>query len=302
MRMVTFTHPEHGVRIGVMSGSGLIIDLLQASKDLNLKPPCEMADMVDVIAAGSLALDWIRGVAGRASGHYKLHDVELQAPINRPRKNIFCVGWNYVEHFEEGAASRSHQPEMPTHPTFFTKAPTTANGPYSDVPSHAGLTDQLDWEAELALVIGETGKNIRLADAMNHVFGYTIANDVSGREIQRRHGQQWFKGKSLDGSCPMGPWITTKDEIADPQSLDISCKVNGSIKQQSNTKHMYFKIPQIIEQLSAGLTLEAGDVILTGTPAGVGHARKPPEFLHVGDILETSIEQLGSLRNMIAEG
>lgn len=157
----------------------------------------------------------------------------------------------------------------------------------------------LDWEAELAVIVGVSGKNIAESDAMKHVFGYTIANDISARDIQRRHGQQWFKGKSLDGTCPMGPWIVTADEIADINSLLISCSLNGVIKQEAKTSQLHFKIPRIISELSFGMTLEAGDLILTGTPSGVGHARTPPQFMKPGDILETQISEIGSLKNKI---
>jgi 2-keto-4-pentenoate hydratase/2-oxohepta-3-ene-1,7-dioic acid hydratase in catechol pathway len=148
-------------------------------------------------------------------------------------------------------------------------------------------------------LIGRGGINIGEADAMKHVFGYTVVNDVSAREVQRRHGQQWFKGKSLDGHCPMGPWIVTADRVKDWWDLRVVTRVNGVIKQDSNTRHMYFKLPRIIAELSAGLTLEPGDIISTGTPAGVGHARTPPEFLHAGDLLETEIVGIGLLRNRI---
>ncbi|MCE9639368.1 MAG: fumarylacetoacetate hydrolase family protein, partial [Betaproteobacteria bacterium] len=198
------------------------------------------------------------------------------------------------------AKARPHVQEMPAHPAFFSKAPTSVNGPYADVPAHKGVTEKLDWEVELGLIIGKGGSNITEADALAHIFGYTVVNDVSARDVQRQHGQQWFKGKSLDGHCPMGPWIATADEIANPQELDIECRVNGVIKQKSNTRQMYFKIPRILAELSAGLTLEPGDIICSGTPAGVGHARTPPEFMKSGDVLETEIRGLGLLRNKIS--
>jgi 2-keto-4-pentenoate hydratase/2-oxohepta-3-ene-1,7-dioic acid hydratase in catechol pathway len=162
-----------------------------------------------------------------------------------------------------------------------------------------GVTEKLDWEVELGVIIGRGGRNIAEADAMKQVFGYTVINDVSAREVQRQHGQQWFKGKSLDGSCPMGPWIVTADEVPDPHVLRVTCRVNGVTKQDANTRQMYFRIPRIIAELSAGLTLEPGDVISTGTPAGVGHARTPPEFMAPGDLLETEVEGIGLLRNRI---
>ena len=167
------------------------------------------------------------------------------------------------------------------------------------VPFDPEVNKTLDWEAELGVVIGPGGKNIAEADAMKHVFGYLVVNDVSVRYIQRQHGGQWFKGKSVDGTCPMGPWITTADEVRDPHALRITSRVNGDTKQDSNTSYMYFKIPRIIAELSYGLTLEPGDVISTGTPAGVGHARTPPEFMKAGDVLETEVEGLGLLRNKL---
>ena len=297
MRLVTFTPRAHGPQhLGLIRDGKDVIDLKNAGGE----PPFDAADMVSLIAAGDAALAWLRDVASKAKNSVPLDKVILLAPIPRPRKNVFCVGWNYLEHFEEGAKARPHVQEMPAHPAFFSKAPTTVNGPYADVPAHRGVTEKLDWEVELGVIIGKGGSNIREADAMTHIFGYTVVNDVSAREVQRRHGQQWFKGKSLDGHCPMGPWIATADEIANPQELDIACRVNGVTKQQSNTRHMYFKIPRIIAELSAGLTLEPGDIICTGTPAGVGHARTPPEFMRPGDVLETEIRGLGLLRNKIA--
>ncbi len=173
------------------------------------------------------------------------------------------------------------------------------NGPYDRIPLHPGVTEKVDWEVELGVIIGKGGRNIAEADALKHVFGYTVINDVSAREVQRKHGQQWMKGKSLDGHCPMGPWIATADEVKDWANLDVITRVNGVVKQNSNTRYMHFKVPRIIAELSAGLTLEPGDIISTGTPAGVGHARTPPEFLKAGDVLETEVRGIGMLRNTI---
>lgn len=302
MRLVTYIENDKPARIGVIAKDGSVIDLARAARKAGVKLPFVADDMIDLIFSGKKGLAAAKkAVAGLRTGHHKIDSVELLAPIPRPDRNIFCVGWNYVEHFEEGAKARPHVQEMPKHPAFFTKQPGTANGPYSDVPSHRKVTEKLDWEVELAVVIGTGGINISAKDAMKHIFGYMVANDVSAREVQRQHGQQWFKGKSLDGHCPMGPWLATADEVKNPQNLDLSCRVNGVVKQSSNTRCMYFKIPQIIAELSAGLTLEPGDIILTGTPAGVGHARNPPEFMKPGDILETEVTGLGVLRNKIAK-
>ena len=227
-----------------------------------------------------------------------LADVKLHAPIPRPAKNVFCVGWNYLPHFEEGAKKLHDDRKLPDHPVFFSKVPTTVNGPYDAIPHDASLSTSMDWEVELGVVIGRGGKNIAEADAMRHVFGYTVINDVSWRDLQRRHGGQWLKGKSLDGTCPMGPCIVTADGL-DWGGLRVTCRVNGVVKQDSNTRHMFFKVPRLIAELSAGMTLESGDVISTGTPEGVGYARTPPEFLKPGDLLETEIEGIGVLRNTI---
>ena len=270
--------------------------MLQPEHLMEVKVP----NMIALIASGRAGLAKInKSIRNHKGEGIALASVRVLAPIPRPSKNVFCVGWNYVEHFEEGAKARTNVTEMPAHPTFFTKSPTTVNGPYDRIPLHAGVTEKVDWEVELGVIIGRGGINIKEADAMKHVFGYTVINDVSAREVQRRHGQQWFKGKSLDGHCPMGPWIVTADKVKSWWDLRVVTRVNGVIKQDSNTRHMYFKIPRIIAELSAGMTLEPGDIISTGTPAGVGHARTPPEFLKAGDILETEIAGIGLLRNPI---
>jgi 2-keto-4-pentenoate hydratase/2-oxohepta-3-ene-1,7-dioic acid hydratase in catechol pathway len=227
--------------------------------------------------------------------------VRLHAPIPRPRKNVFCVGWNYLEHFEEGGRKLKDDRELPKHPVFFTKVPTTVTGPYETIPFHGHLSTSLDWEVELGVVIGTAGRDISEQDAMRHVFGYTCVNDLSWRDIQRRHGGQWFKGKSLDGTCPMGPWIVTADSL-DAGDLRVTTRVNGVAKQDSRTKFLYFKLPRLIAELSAGMTLEPGDIISSGTPEGVGYARNPPEFLAPGDLLETEIEGIGTMRNPVGDG
>lgn len=295
MRLITYRTPAGAHRTGLVTQDDTVVELAA----LGGNPPFDTSDMLSLIGAGAASLEWIRANAARAAGAAPLASVTLLAPIPRPRKNVFCVGWNYLEHFREGEKIRPHVTDMPTHPTFFSKTPTTVIGPYDPVPYDAKITDKLDWEAELGVIIGTGGINLSEADAMKHVFGYTVINDVSGRDIQRQHGQQWFKGKSLDGTCPMGPWILTADEVADPHALDIGCKLNGVAKQASNTSYMYFKIPRIIAELSHGLTLEPGDIISTGTPQGVGHARTPPEFMKRGDVLETEVQGIGVLRNRI---
>jgi 2-keto-4-pentenoate hydratase/2-oxohepta-3-ene-1,7-dioic acid hydratase in catechol pathway len=298
MRLVTFA-PEKGAapRVGLVRDGNQVLDLTQAGG----KPPFDPQDMVSLIAAGAKALAWLRKSAAKARKTLPLAKVRLLAPSPRPRKNVFCVGWNYVEHFEEGRAGRAQAQELPAHPAFFSKPPTAVIGPYETVPLHAGVTEKLDWEVEVGVIIGRGGINIQESGAWKHVFGYTVINDVSAREVQRHHGGQWFRGKSLDGTCPMGPWIVTADEVPDPHALRLTSRVNGAAKQDSNTSYMYFKIPRIIAELSAGLTLEPGDIISTGTPAGVGHARTPPEFMKAGDVLETEVVGIGLLRNRIGK-
>jgi len=225
-------------------------------------------------------------------------DCELCAPIPEPRRNIMCLGLNYADHAAESQGTTPDQVELPRSPVVFTKATTTVTGPYADIPVDQRVTRRLDWEVELAFVIGRGGRFIARSEAMEHVFGYTIVNDLSARERQKHH-KQFFLGKSMNGSCPMGPWITTADEIPDPHALAIRSTVNGGIKQDSNTSNLIFDIPHIIEELSTVMTLLPGDIIATGTPAGVGFARTPPEYLHPGDVVECEVEGLGTLRNTI---
>jgi len=227
-----------------------------------------------------------------------LETVTLLAPAH-PRKNVFCVGRNYLGHAEEVARTRGIELKLPPVPTFFTKAPTAIVGPGATVHLSASLSDQYDYEAELAVVIGTRCRDVAESDALGVIFGYTCLNDVTARDLQKDH-QQWFKGKSLDETCPIGPWIVSADEIPDPHALDISMRIDGVVKQSSNTSQLIFNIPRIIASLSAGLTLEPGDVIATGTPDGVGFARTPPEFLSDGAHMEVEIAGIGTLRNTIA--
>lgn len=221
-------------------------------------------------------------------------DFEWQAPIPRPAKNIFCVGKNYVEH----AIELGSEADIPEHVMLFSKVPTTVIGHNTAIPNHQGVTDQLDYEGELAVVIGKTGRSINKEDALDYVFGYTIINDVTARDMQAKH-KQFLLGKSLDGSCPMGPVIVHKSEIADPNQLQIETKVNGEIRQKSSTENFIFPVEEIIAVVSKGMTLEPGDIIATGTPAGVGKGFNPPKFLQSGDSVKITVEKIGTLVNSI---
>lgn len=226
----------------------------------------------------------------------KLEQVHILAPIPNPVRNIFCVGKNYQDHVSEMAkVGHSKETEI-VHPHFFTKATNAINGPYSKVYMHPNVTRQVDYEGELAVIIGKRGINIAEEVAFEYVFGYTILNDLTARDLQKNH-VQWFKGKSLDGFCPMGPWIVTKDEIGYPVELEIRTWVNGELRQHSNTKHMIFDIAKLISILSQGMTLEPGDILATGTPSGVGMGFNPPKLLKPGDAVRIEIEKIGYIEN-----
>lgn len=298
MRLATFSPaPADPARVGALLPDGGILDLAEEARGCGRALPFD--DMISLIAAGEAGLAAVRDLAAapRARG-LPLDRVRLRAPIPRPRKNVFCVGWNYLEHFQEGEKFRQAKADLPAHPVFFSKATSSVNGPYDPIPWDPSVTTQVDWEVELGVVVGKAGKNIPEERGLEHVFGYTVVNDVSARDLQRAHGGQWHKGKSLDGYCPMGPWIATADEV-DPADLRVITRVNGAVKQDSSTRHLYFKIPRLLSELSLGLTLEPGDLVSTGTPQGVGFARTPPEYLKLGDVLETEIVGLGLLRNVV---
>ena len=229
---------------------------------------------------------------------FPLHETRLAAPV-RPQKNVFCVGRNYLEHAREGARALGRELKLPEVPTFFTKAPTAVADPDSQLRFSARLSAEYDWEGELAVIIGRRIKDCSIDRASETVFGYTCLNDITARNLQRAHGQ-WFKGKSLDQSCPLGPWIVTPESAGDAQSMALRLRVNGAVKQSANTRDMIFPIARIIAELSKGMTLEPGDVIATGTPEGVGFARTPPEFFADGDSVEVEIERIGTLRNSIS--
>jgi len=287
-------------------GSALLLDALDAS---DLPPAVSAAfasgSLLAVIAAGPAAIE----AAGRAAAEAeagRLPDavrsadkLRLRAPVPQPAKNVVCVGRNYAEHIAEGERAQNIKIGVTEHPVFFTKPATAVIGPGETIPIFPHLSSKIDYEVELAVVMGKAGRDIPAERALEHVFGYTILNDVTARDIQRRHGGQFFKGKALDGSCPMGPWIVTADELQDPAKLGIRLWVNGELRQDSTTAAMIFDIPTLIASMSEGMTLEPGDILATGTPSGVGYAMEPPAFLKHGDVVTCEIDGIGRLENPV---
>ncbi|MCB9432874.1 MAG: fumarylacetoacetate hydrolase family protein [Ardenticatenaceae bacterium] len=285
MKLVTYQ--LNGVeKIGAVTGAGVV--------DLTAVSPT----MLGLIEMGAEGLAQARDVVAGAETAVSLADITLLAPIPVPRRNLMCVGKNYLGHVEEIALAQGLPVDVPELPLIFNKATTTVNAPYGDIPYFGHVSTHIDWEAELVVIIGKQGRGIAKDDARSHVFGYTVLNDVTARDVQRKH-KQFFVGKSFDGSAPLGPWIVTADEVADPQNLRVTCHVNGVLKQNGNTQKMIFGVDEVIHQLSKAMTLLPGDIIATGTPDGVGVARTPPEFLKPGDVVETEVEGVGALRNVV---
>lgn len=306
LRLVTFSPTaDQKPRIGVVLNDGQVIDIAMELQNSKMVTSFDPYSMLSLIHRGNEGLNQIQEIQSRAMRlrimRPTVNQVKLFSPIPRPQSNIYAVGWNYLDHFEEGREARADKAiqEFPKNPVFFTKGVYTMNGPFDPIPFDATNSIQADWEVELALIIGKTGRNISEEKAMDYVYGYSVYNDTTLREVQqKRHGGQWFKGKSLDGYGPMGPWILTADAV-DLNQTRLICRVNGVEKQNGTYAQMYFKIPRIIAELSRGLTLEAGDIIATGTPPGVGFSRKPPEFLKPGDIMESEVTGIGIIRNPI---
>ncbi|GAC1638348.1 MAG: fumarylacetoacetate hydrolase family protein [Candidatus Dormibacteraceae bacterium] len=257
----------------------------------------EFADLRALIDSGEGGLAHVgSALSSSRSKSHQLADLELLAPLGRPRGNVIAIGRNYQKHAEETAHVAGHESSPPT---VFTKAITSLTEPFADIVIDPSISDKLDWEVELAILIGKGGSNVKRSQAMDFVFGYTVLNDVTARDIQTDWGGQYFKGKSLDRSCPTGPWVVTKDEIEDPQALNLVLRINGKVKQQGNTSDMIYPVDAIIEWVSRGMTLLPGSIIASGTPDGVGFARTPPEFLKAGDVMDSEIEGIGLLRNRI---
>ncbi|MFE3558159.1 fumarylacetoacetate hydrolase family protein [Streptomyces sp. NPDC059193] len=300
MRLLTFTTTaDSAARLGA-EADGLVVDLAALADRAGVRLP---HDLLSFIQAGPAALE----TAGRllaadpadrpAGSVHRLDEVTLRAP-HRPGK-IIGVGLNYVEHVEESSRSLDTDKERPPRPVLFSKPATAVTGPGQPILHNADLTTQLDWECELAVVIGRTAFRVSEEEAYDHVFGYAIVNDISARD-QRRSGQ-WFFSKGQDSYAPFGPVVVTADAIPDPMALDLSLRVNGVTKQKSNTRHMLFPIARLIADISSGMTLEPGDVIATGSPSGVGAGMVPPEFLVPGDTVEATVELIGTLTNPVVD-
>ena len=281
MKLATFRSDGH-VRLGAVSPDG--------SHIIEISSPAGMLALID---SGERGLEKARTASGR---EHAIDSVELLPPLPDPRGNVIAIGRNYEKHAAETARLEGREPSPPT---VFTKAITSLTGPFDDIAIDPGISDKIDWEVELAVIIGKAGANINRSDARRHVFGYMALNDVSARDIQNDWGGQYFKGKSLDRTCPTGPWIVTADEIPDPQSLRLLLRISGESKQDGHTRDMIYGVDPIIEWVSKGMTLMPGTIIATGTPDGVGFARTPPEFLRPGDVMETEVEHIGVLRNRI---
>ncbi len=293
MRLVTFSDAQ-GSRIGVAdAASGTIVDLSAGTR--------LPRDMNAFIALGGNGLARARGAVKSGEGRIPAAAVKLCAPIPRPARNVLCVGKNYHEHareFHSSGVDASGKEAIPEVPVMFTKWPNSVIGPGDPIPTANDYTDSTDYEGELTVVIGEGGRNIAGQDAYGHVYGYTIINDVTARTLQNRH-RQWFLGKSLDGYCPMGPCIVTADEIRDVSRLTLVTHVNGELRQSASVGQLIFDIPALIECVSRVMTLEPGDLIATGTCAGVGIGFNPPKFLKKGDVVAVTIEPIGTLENPV---
>ena len=299
MRLVTYRLGQEGARAGV-ERDGLIIDVEHFGEVYGLPLPSTMLELIDM---GPLALQQLEEAltdadqADLVGTSVPASNAKLLAPIPRPRKNIFGIGLNYTEHVAESARSLDTSAELPQEPVIFSKPPTAVGAWDDPIRHNADVTKMLDWETELAVVIGSRAHRVSKEDALNHVFGYTIVNDVSARDCRR--AGQWIVSKGQDSFAPMGPAIVTSDEIPDPQTLNIQTWVNGVEKQNGNTKFMLFSVKELIADISSVMTLEPGDIIATGTPAGVGAGRDPQEFMWPGDVVESYVEKIGRLRNPI---
>lgn len=301
MKLLTYQTADTEPRLGFLHHNQ-VIDMEDFGEISNFPLPSDMLDLIDmgieiVEELNDMVADTEEAYLNEIG--YSLNEVTILAPIQKPRKNIIGIGLNYTEHVSESARTLDTTGKLPQKPIIFSKPPTTVTATNTDIIKNTNLTAQLDWEVELAVVIGKKGKYVPKAEAMDYVFGYTVINDISARDC-RREGQ-WIVSKGQDTFAPMGPILVTKDEIENPHNLNLSLKVNGVEKQNSNTKFLLFNINDLIEDLSIVFTLEPGDIIATGTPAGVGAGRDPQEWLYDGDVVEATVEGIGTIVNTVKE-
>lgn len=301
MKLLTYKTNETESRLGFLHNNQ-VIDMEDFGEISNFPLPSTMLELIDM---GYELVEELNDMVAETDKKlldeiaYEIGEVIFLAPIPKPRKNIIGIGLNYTEHVAESARTLDTSNELPQQPIIFSKPPTTVTATNTEILLNRKLTNQLDWEVELAVVISKKGKYVSKADAMDYVFGYTVINDISARDC-RRSGQ-WIVSKGQDTFAPMGPILVTKDEIENPHNLNLSLTVNGIEKQNSNTKLMLFNINDLIEDLSTVFTLEAGDIIATGTPAGVGAGRNPQEWLKDGDVVKCTVEGIGSIVNTVKE-
>lgn len=299
MKLLTYKTTISEARLGFLHNNQ-VVDMEDFGETVNFPLPSDMLELIDmgleVIPEINYLLNEI-DANSLAEVSYSLDEITLLAPIPTPRKNIIGIGLNYTEHVAESARTLDTTGKLPQKPIIFSKPPTTVTGPNTNVLLNPKLTQQLDWEVELAVIIGKKGKYVAKENAMDYVFGYTIINDISARDC-RREGQ-WIVSKGQDTFAPMGPFLVTADEIENPHNLNLSLKLNGVEKQNSNTKFLLFNINDLIEDLSTVFTIEPGDIIATGTPAGVGAGRSPQEFMKDGDVMECNIPEIGTLINTV---
>jgi 2-keto-4-pentenoate hydratase/2-oxohepta-3-ene-1,7-dioic acid hydratase in catechol pathway len=301
MKLLTYKTQDTNPRLGFIHNNQ-VIDMEDFGQISNFPLPNDMLDLIDmgfeiIAEISELILETPENFFEEIA--YEMSEVTILAPIEKPRKNIIGIGLNYTEHVAESARGLDTTGKLPTKPIIFSKPPTSVTGTNTEIIKNTKLTSQLDWECELAVVIAKKGKYVTKENAMDYVFGYTVINDISARDC-RREGQ-WIVSKGQDTFAPMGPILVTKDEIENPHNLNLSLKVNGVEKQNSNTKFMLFNINDLIEDLSIVFTLEPGDIIATGTPAGVGAGHDPQEWMHDGDVVEATVEGIGTIVNTIKE-
>jgi 2-keto-4-pentenoate hydratase/2-oxohepta-3-ene-1,7-dioic acid hydratase in catechol pathway len=301
MKLLTYKTKDTEPRLGFIHNNQ-VIDMEDFGDISNFPLPNDMLELIDM---GFEIIPEISEIIAETPENffeeiaYEMNEVTILAPIEKPRKNIIGIGLNYTEHVAESARTLDTTGKLPTKPIIFSKPPTTVTATNTEIIKNTKLTSQLDWECELAVVVSKKGKYVTKENAMDYVFGYTVINDISARDC-RREGQ-WIVSKGQDTFAPMGPYLVTKDEIENPHNLNLSLKVNGVEKQNSNTKFMLFNINDLIEDLSVVFTLEAGDIIATGTPAGVGAGRNPQEWMHDGDVVEATVEGIGTIVNTVKE-